>query len=318
MKKIGIEEHFLTIAFMNYLHARTKEPRRESIDDPTSRRISDIGEGRLAEMDRAGIDMEVLSLGMPGVEDLEPDQGIIWAKQTNDELSKEVRKHPDRLAGVAALPCQQPIQAAKELERAVNHLGLKGAQVNSHVQGEYMDDKKFWPIFEMAEKLDVPIYIHPKPPSPQMLQPYLKYPRLDTAMWGYAAEVGLHAMRLICGGVFDEYPKLKIILGHMGEALPYWLWRIDNHFSRTNLVKELQRKPSEYFKDNFYLSTSGMFYQPALLCAYLGLGAEKILFAVDYPHESNDAGVKFIMEAAICDRDKEKICHLNAERLFKL
>ena len=151
-----------------------------------------------------------------------------------------------------------------------------------------------------------------------MAEPYLKYPVLAGATWGYAAEVGLHAMRLICSGVFDRYPNLKIILGHMGEALPYWLWRIDKHWDAFPVSKELRKKPSQYIKDSFFITTSGMFYTPAFMCAYLALGADKILFAVDYPHESNDLGVQFIEEAPICDIDKEKICHLNAERLYGL
>ncbi len=211
---------------------------------------------------------------------------------------------------------QDPQGAADELVRAVTKLGLRGASINSHTRGEYLDNKKFWHIFEQAEKLNVPIYIHPRTPSPDMLKPYLDYPGLDTAMLGFAHEVALHALRLICSGLFDEYPKLQIILGHLGESLPYWLWRIDDRAAY--LSNKLQKKPSQYIKDNFYITTSGMFWQPALMCAYLALGAERILFAVDYPLQELKDAVQFMEEAPICDYDKEKICYLNAQQLLGL
>ena len=269
-------------------------------------------------MDKAGISMQLLSLTAPGVENFNTADGIMWAKRTNDELAGAVKKHPDRLAGLAALPFQEPEAAAEELERAVKALGLKGAMVNSNVQGEYLDDPKFWVIFEKAEKLDVPIYLHPREPSPDMLKPYLAYPGLWTALLGYGAEVSLHAMRLICSGVFDKYPRLKFIIGHMGEALPFWLWRLDRQWLHTPMAKKLSKKPSEYIKDNFRITTSGMFSIPPFLCAYLTLGADNLLFAVDFPYESSDIAVKFIKNTPISEGDKEKICHINAEKLLGL
>jgi len=180
----------------------------------------------------------------------------------------------------------------------------------------YLDNKKYWPIFKTAEKLDVPVFIHPREPSPDMIKPYMAYPWLFGAVWGYGAEVGLHAMRLICSGLFDEFPKLKIILGHMGEGIPFWLWRIDNQWKMTGI--NIKKRPSEYFKENFFLSTSGMCSNPALMCAYMELGADNIMFAVDYPIESTEEAVSFMDSASICASDKEKIYHLNAEKLFKL
>jgi len=171
---------------------------------------------------------------------------------------------------------------------------------------------------EMAEKLGVPIYLHPRIPSPDMVKPYLSYPVLSTAMWGYGAEVSLHALRLICSGVFDQFPKLTIILGHMGEALPYWLWRLDSRWQIGGGANKLKKLPSEYIKDNFFITTSGMFWQPPLICACSALGADRILFAVDYPMEPNKEAVQFMEEAPICDSDKEKICHLNTEKLLML
>jgi 2,3-dihydroxybenzoate decarboxylase len=219
---------------------------------------------------------------------------------------------------LATLATQVPLQAAEELHRAVVKLGLKGGIFFSHIKGEYLDDEKYWPIFEAASDLDVPLYLHPRGPSPGMAEPYLKYPVLAGATLGYAAEAGLHAMRLICSGVFDRYPNLKIILGHMGEALPYWLWRIDKHWDKVPIGKELRKRPGQYIKDSFFITTSGMFYTPAFMCAYLALGADKILFAVDYPFESIDAASSFAESLPISDADREKICCGNAEKLFKL
>jgi 5-carboxyvanillate decarboxylase len=181
-----------------------------------------------------------------------------------------------------------------------------------------MDDRKYWPIFEKAEKLDVPIYLHPRQPAKDMEKPYLKYPGMTTAMIGFGADVHLHVLRLMCSGLFDEFPKLKLVIGHMGETYPYLLWRIDNHFSRAEQYKKLKKKPSEYFRDNFVITTSGVNWYPSLLCAMLTIGADSILFAVDYPHEENMPAVKFLDEAPIFDGDREKIAHLNSERVFKL
>lgn len=327
MRKIAIEEHFSTDEYLDCLRSmREKEypPSNHAqlfgADDISSTygsKLLDVREGRLREMDEAGIDMQVLSLVL-GVEILDASTGTAIAKKTNDKLSEIVKQYPNRFAGLAALANQNPSEAADELKRAVGQLGLKGALIRSHVNREYLDDKKYWIIFEMAEKLGVPIYIHPMRPSPDMVKPYLTYPVLSGAMHGYAADAALCALRLICSGVFDEYPRLKIILGHLGEALPYWLWRMDNHWQRNPLANKLKKAPSEYIKDNFFITTSGMFWLPPLMCAYLALGADRILFAVDYPFESNKEAVQFIDSVPISDSDKEKICHLNAERLFML
>ena len=208
----------------------------------------------------------------------------------------------------------------------MTELGLKGAMINGNIQGEFLDEKKFWPIFERAEKLDVPIYIHPKMPPADMIKPYLPYPAVASAMAGFAAEAYLHAMRLICSGVFDRYPGLKIILGHMGEAFPFWLWRIDSRYqseisgdpASAKFYEYLQKNPSEYFINNFFVTTSGMFWNPVLEFVCSVLGAEKVLFAVDYPYESSKTAVDFMDTSTISDAEKEKICHLNAERLLKL
>ena len=337
MKKITVEEHFAIQEQLDTVHSivegkypilevgqQEKMLDRElpfiypSINQDTVNKLLDIGEGRIREMDKDGIDMQVLSLVSPGVQVFDAATGTAIAKKANDKLAEAVRKYPTRFAGLASIAPQNPIEAAKELERAVKELGLRGALINSHTKGEYLDDKKYWVIFETAERLGVPIYIHHRCPSPDMIKPYLAYPRLHTAMLGFAAEVSLHAVRLICGGVFDQFPKLTIILGHLGEALPYWFWRMDNMWQMRAFPNRPKRLPSEYFQDNFYITTSGMFWQPPLLCACMAMGADRILFAVDYPIESNEKAVQFIETASISQHDKEKICHLNVEKLLGL
>ncbi len=314
MRRIAIEEHFSTKDYLKYLGSTEYNRTRDS---ESNRRLIDVGQGRLQEMDKAGIDMQVLSL-ISGVEDFDALDSIKWARKTNDDLAKVVKKYPERFAGLAALPMQEPGAAADELERAVKKLGLRGAKISSHVRGEYLDNRKYWGVFEKAQKLDVPIYIHPKRLSANMMKPYSAYPGLSSAMLGYGAEASLNAMRLILSGVFDKYPHLKIILGHLGEALPFWAWRIDNMWQRTPESRNLRKKPSEYLRDNFFFTTSGMFWQPALLCVYLAFGADKMLFAVDYPFESNELAIQSIDTMPICDSDKEKIYHVNTEKLLAL
>jgi len=330
MKVIDLEAHFTSREYVEYVRSRGERPkgpapqrRGERPKGPASQpqeRLLDLGEGRLKVMDAAGIDMQVLSLTTPHINLFEASEGTVWSRKVNDELSAVVKNYPDRFVGLAAVAPQSPDEAADELERAVTELGLKGLCINSHARDEYLDDKKYWVIFERAEKLDVPIYLHPTIPSKDMLKPYTDGFALEGPVLGFAAEVALHTMRLIFSGLFDRYPKLKIILGHMGEGLPFWLFRLDFFWLRSNVREKpaIERKPSEYIKTNFTITTSGMFFQPALICAYLALGADKIAFAVDYPPEKNEKALQFMKEAPICDSDKEKIYHLNAERLFKL
>jgi 5-carboxyvanillate decarboxylase len=348
MKKIAVEEHFHTDEYIEYLHTRTEFPKRDFVEEkgkkfvrdwwsptkyrlldpdlPNKNLISDLGEIRLKVMDEAGIDMQVLSLSFPGVELFEVADGTAMAKVVNDRLSKAVKQYPERFAGFAALAPQDPNAAADELERAVKKLGLKGGVINGNIRGEFLDDRKYWAIFERAEKLDVPIYIHPKMPPADMLKPYLAYPGLASAIAGFAAEASLHATRLMCSGLFDTYPGLKIILGHLGEALPFWLWRLDSRLleekksdpASAKIYKNLKKNLSQYFKENFYVSTSGMFWEPVLQFVSSVLGSDRVLFAVDYPYESSTEAAQFIESAQIDDDDKERICHLNAERILRL
>ena len=318
MKIIDLEAHFSIQEYNEFLSNKKQlipGPRGPSrINDS----LLDLGEERLKTMDTAGIDMQVLSQGV-GVQILEPSEGTAWSRRVNDELSDVVGKYPDRFIGLASVAPQSPDEAAGELERAVTELGLKGLCLLSHARDEYLDDKKYWVIFEMAEKLDVPIYLHPAIPSKAILKPYADY-QLSGPALGFAADLALHSMRLIHSGLFDKYPRLKIILGHMGEGLPYWLPRLDFFWTEPHITENqtIAKKPSEYIKSNFFITTSGLFFQPALICAYLALGADKIMFAIDYPHEDTDKALQFMNEAPINDSDKVKIYHTNAESLFKL
>jgi 2,3-dihydroxybenzoate decarboxylase len=346
MKKIAIEEHFHTKEYIKYLYSRKDWPRREIIEEggkriarewwsPTNYRLmnpdqpnplTDLGEGRLRKMDEAGIDMQVLSISFPGVELFNATDGTAMARSINVEVSSAVKRYPERFAGFAAIAPQDPEAAADELERAVVKLGLKGAMVNGHIRGEYLDDQKYWVIFERAEKLDVPIYIHPKMPSPEMIKSYLAYPGLASAMLGFAAEASLHAMRLILSGIFDKFPGLKIILGHLGEALPFWLWRIDSRWEEEKKAdplsaayyKNYRKSPAQCFRDNFYVTMSGMYWEPVLQFVCSVLGSNKVMFATDYPYESSRLAAEFMESVQLSHTDKEKISHLNAEKLLGL
>jgi predicted TIM-barrel fold metal-dependent hydrolase len=244
------------------------------------------------------------------------------ARQANDQLAAAVAAHPDRFAGFAILPLTEPEAAAHELERTVTSLGFKGAMINGTTNGHFLDDPSFLPILQRAVALDVPIYIHPAVPPPVVQQAY--YFGLDpaagfalsTSAWGWHSEVGIHALRLILAGVFDRLPSLQIIIGHMGEMIPFMLARINNVL--TPVAKHLQRSVPDYFLQNFYITNSGFFTDPPLLLALQTIGADRIIFAVDYPFSTNQQGREFLDRASISPADKEKISHLNAERLLKL
>jgi 2,3-dihydroxybenzoate decarboxylase len=281
---------------------------------------------RLKDMDKAGVNMQVLSYSFHYDEGIGASAATAESRKVNEALAKVAERYPERFAAFASLALHDPDGAAGELERVVKRLGLRGAMTTMVPGGEYLDDRKYWVIYERAVELDVPIYIHAIAPSPDRIKPYAAYPGLGSAMLGFAAETSLQAMRLILSGVFDKYPRLKIILGHMGEGIPFWLWRIDSRWweerkrdPKSDLFyKNLRKNPSQYFRDNFYVTTSGMFWHPALQLVCSAMGADRVLFAADYPPESITDAAQFIESAPISARDKEKICHLNAEKLLKL
>src|SRR5215469_5093363 len=286
-------------------------------------KLQDLGELRLRDMDETGIAMQVLSLTAPGVQVFDPPTAVALARSANDQLADAIRNHPDRFAGLAAIAPQDPAAAAMELERAVRTLGLKGAIVNSHTRGEYLDDPKFWQIFEAAESLDVPIYLHPTSPSPAMIAPFLER-GLDGAIFGFAVETGLHVLRIIVCGALDRFPKLRIVVGHLGEGLPYWLFRIDFMHARMVTanryasVKKLEKKPSDYLRENFYVTTSGMAWAPPILYAQSVLGVDRVMYAMDYPYQFVPEEVKVTDDLPISDEDKHNLYHSNAERVFGL
>jgi len=288
---------------------------------PWLHQLSDIGAGRIADMDGAGIAMQVLLLSSPGVQMFEAGEARELSQLANDRLADAIRKYPDRFAGLAAIPPQDPAFAARELERAVSKLGLNGAIINSHTGGHYLDEAPYLPILEAAAALEAPIYIHPRAPSPQMVGPYLDY-QMVGAIWGYAVEVSAHALRLIFSGVFDRLPKLRIVIGHMGEGIPFFLDRIDTHYAagagRGRGSKPLSRPPSEIFRDHFTITTSGMNWGPALRLSLETLGPERVMFAADYPFENARAAVSRIDALGLEPDTLAKLYHRNAERVFRL
>jgi 5-carboxyvanillate decarboxylase len=285
-------------------------------------RLQDIGERRVADMDATGVAMHVLSLTSPGVQVFDAATAVAFARSSNDQLGEAIRKHPARFAGLAAVAPQNPPEAAKELERGVRTLGLKGAIINSHTLGEYLDDPKFWDIFAAAEALDVPLYLHPNSPSAGLIQPLLQR-GLDGAIYGFGVDTGMHLLSIITSGAFDRFPKLKIVVGHLGEALPFWLSRLDYmHRATVNskryaVMKPLQRKISEYMRQNVYVTSSGMAWAPAIQFCQQVLGMDRVMYAMDYPYQF-EASEVVEMDAVGTDLDRKKFYELNARAVFKL
>ena len=334
LRRIAVEEAFVTEEIANewkkVLASKFVEPGFRMMgnsilgEDPGARmvhsRLVDLDAGRIAQMDASGIDMAVLSITSPGVQAFDAVTATRLAADANDVLAAAVKKHPTRFAGLAAVAPHYPAGAVQELQRAAGKLGMKGFLINSHTMGEYLDDAKFWPIFEAAQALDMPLYLHPREPAPSLVTPFLDY-GLYFAGFGFAVETSLHAMRLIMCGLFDEFPKLRIVLGHMGEGLPFWLQRIDNRYLlqvKIGAVKKMKRLPSEYFLDNFVITTSGVMSAPALKLSLEVLGVERIMFAADYPYESVEEGVAFMDKVDITEAQRRQIYSGNAERYFAL
>jgi 2,3-dihydroxybenzoate decarboxylase len=311
---VAVEEHF----WLPALRDRYTGPRGISAHTP-ARQLDDLGRIRLDDMDAAGIDMQVISHMQPGTQIFDAETATILARQANDMLREATRAHPTRFAGLAELPTPNPKGAADELERTVTQYGFRGALINGMTGNRFLDDKRFWCIFERAAALDVPIYLHPGIPQAAVTDAYYgdhrrnEFPYLSV-VWGFTAETALQAIRLIAGGVFDKYPTLNIILGHLGETIPFTLWRCDW------LLRHVGGKSgfADVFRERFYLTTSGSFQQSALACCIAELGIERILFAVDYPYNANTDAVEFVRAAPIGEADKQKIFHRNADRLLRL
>ena len=282
-------------------------------------RLLDIDAGRLAIMDENDVDMHLLSLTSPGVQMFNADLGTELAALANDRIAEAVKKHPKRFAGLATFAPQDPKRAVKEMDRAINTLKLNGFIINSHTNNEYLDLPKFWPILEAAEALNAAIYIHPRAPSDGMAAPFRDYD-METAVWGYGMEVGTHAARLMLSGALDHFPNLKIVLGHMGEGVPFWLWRLDymGRPGRRAARRPNKLKPSEYFLKNFAITTSGVEDPLALQYCIDKIGADNIMWAIDFPYQPTTPAAAFIETAPISDAEREKIAHGNAERIFHI
>ena len=286
-------------------------------------KIQQLDETRIADMDASGIDLQLLLLTAPGVQVLDKANAVSMAKLSNDRVADAVRKFPTRFAALGAVAPQDPPAAAKELERCVKTLGLKGGVINSHTRGEFLDDEKFWDIFAAAEALDVPIYIHPSGPPAAMAQPFLER-GLEGAIFGFGVEVALHVLRIIVSGAFDRFPKLKIVIGHTGEGLPFWLYRVDYMHTasvrsgRYTSMKPLKRKPSDYIRENLYITNSGVAWEPSVTFCQKVLGVDRVLYAMDYPYQFVPEEVTIADNFAMSDADKKKFFQTNAEKLFKL
>lgn len=272
---------------------------------------------RIAEMDRLGVDMQVLGLTSPGVQMFRAEAATAMAARANDRLAEIVATYPRRFAGLATFAPQDPRAAAREMERAIKTLHLNGFIINSHTDGEYLDQEKFWPILEAANDLGVPIYLHPRCPSDGMSGPF-RDNRIQSAIWGFAVETGTHAMRLIVSGVFDRFPKLQFILGHMGENLPFHLWRSDHWFERRSGVYASKRRPSEVMRSHFMITNSGVEHEPALRYSIDVLGQDRVMWAIDYPYEEMAPAVQFMDSAALNEAERRAFFHGNAERTFAL
>jgi 5-carboxyvanillate decarboxylase len=281
-------------------------------------RLLDVDHQRLEIMDELGVAMHVLSLTAPGVQMFDADTATAIAESANDRLADTIARHPGRYAGLAAFAPQDPKRAALEMERAIRKLGLNGFILNSHTNGEYLDQPKFWPILEAAEALDAPIYIHPRCPPDALASLYRDY-RLESATWGFQAETGLHGMRILLSGVLDRFPKLKLVLGHMGEGIPYWLWRIDYTYNAFHPPgQRMQLTPSEAFRRNFVITTSGVNSHATLKYVIEVLGIDNVLWAIDYPYQAAPGSVEFMNTAPVSEADREKLFHGNAERIFRI
>ena len=317
IRKIAFEEHFTAVGFGEYSQSFVSLLDAK-VAAELEKRLTDFDDVRLKEMDAAGIDYVILSQTGPGVQ-IEKDTAvaIARARQNNDFLAKQVARHPTRYGAFASLAMQDPIAAADELERTVKEYGFKGALVNGHTNGKYYDAPEYDVFWERLQALDVPFYLHPFN-AYELPHVYTDHPELAGATWGWGVETGSHALRLLFGGVFDRFPNVKLILGHMGEGLPFQRWRFDSRFAAYPSGVTLKRKPSEYIGTNILITTSGVCSSATLMGAIGEMGAEAVFFSVDYPYESTAIAAEFIEQAPMDDATRALVCHGNAERLFKL
>src|SRR5256885_263512 len=307
---IALEEHYFDPAVTQHFQAAGPEAPLPQLRN----RPLDVGGLRIRGMDEAGIDVQVLSHAAPATQRMAAETAIPVARQANDKLFEVIKNSKGRFEAFAALPTADPEAAAGELERAVTRLGFKGAMIHGLSNGQWLDERRFWPIFERAQALDVPVYMHPAIPHPAVAEVYYKdyvkeFPGLLTAAWGFTVETATQAIRMVLSGMFEAYPRLKIILGHLGEGLPFSLWRIDMALQRQGNRSTAFR---DTFREHFWITTSGNFSTPALLCSVMEMGADRILFSADYPFVLNPPGMKWMKDIPLGPEDREKIYSGNA------
>jgi predicted TIM-barrel fold metal-dependent hydrolase len=323
---ITLEDHFSTPMDRGLVPKATgsRASMLKQLDERVGFRLDDglldLGDMRLEHMDRAGIDFQVISLTQPGPQGYDAATAIPMARDANDRLHEAIRRHPTRFGGFAALPTPDPAESVKELERAVTKLGFKGALVNGSTRGEFMDDRKYWGIFEAAESLGVPFYLHPGPPHPLTMKTYFEGPAdaMARAAWGFAFDAGTHFLRLAMAGVLDRFPRLTFLLGHLGEGIPFVLDRMNSHTERACREFGLKKTIKQYMLENVMVTTSGNFSVPSLVCTVQTLGADRVMFSVDWPYERNEWGAEYLQQLPLSPDDLEKIAHGNAERILKL
>ena len=323
MRTITLEEHYASQAFLEGPGRKLKE-QAERFGGRAAKlfeQLCDLGDKRIAEMDAADIDVQVLSLTSPGTEQLEAAEAVALARESNDRLADAVRSHPARFAGFATLPTADPSLAADELGRMVLEHGFKGAVINGHHRGRYLDDEFFWPILERAQQLHVPIYLHPtQPPKPVIDASYGGFAPMVSEMlagpgWGWHIETAVHVIRIILGGVFDKYPELQLVIGHMGEGLPFMLSRLD---VMSMAMTKLARPISAYLRENVHYTFAGFNFTPTFLDLLLQVGVDRIMFSADHPYGSMSEARAFLDRLPVSSADREKIAHANAERLLRM
>jgi predicted TIM-barrel fold metal-dependent hydrolase len=328
MRVVALEEHFTVPALVQRIDkgaiaARGFRPRKPPVGRPNPMELApEIGEKRLKSMDDAGISMQVLSNTGPGPDLVPGTDGVAMARELNDYLAGAIAKYPARFAGFATLPMASPDACGAELKRAVKDLGFLGALVNGTCEGRFLDHTSYDGLLAAAVELDVPIYIHPHLPPQPVRQAYYSGLEpgagrvLESASWGWHSETAIHLLRMVFAGVLDKHPKLKIVIGHMGEMLPVMLVRVDETSAAD--VEHLKRKPSQQILDQVWITTSGIFSQPPFIAALQTFGIDRIMFSVDYPYAQDAMGRKFLNEVALSPADMAKLAHGNADALLKI
>ncbi len=321
VRKIALEEHF-NFRAPDEAPAQPVKHATE-VFDLAHKYLLELDDARIRSMDASAIDLSILSLLSPGVQAIADVTGAVEAaRKTNDFLAERIAAHPGRFAGFATLPMQDPLLAADELERCIERLGFKGALVNGYTnvgdRTAYLDEPAYLPFWERAAALSAPLYLHPRVPLLHAQGPYEGHPYLAGASWGFAAETGAHALRLVYSGLFDRFPRLTVILGHLGEMIPFFAWRIQHSYEFHPGPVKVKKRLQDYLCENFYITTSGNLSAQALICAMLTIGAERILFATDYPFEMMEPAARWLEEAPISENDRRNIAHRNACRLFNL